>query len=288
MELRVQVGVQLGVKLGVQVRVQVGVQVGVWAWAFWEQQAAEQHGAEQLEGLGGGSLLVPQGAAYPGAERGLAELALEIGSFHERHSWRSLDVVVPSGTGTTALFLARHVPPAVRIHAVPCVGGDAFLRVQMEDLDGVSGGSGIFPNILTAPFAPPFGAPDARLLGAWKDAASIGIYLDLVYGPIAWNALVSRWGTQFGAVGGRREGEEAINSEDTSEDTSEERRSEGAVVYLNCGGHEGIQSQLIRYERLGIVRRGGSNQLLEEVQRQCAQAAEESPTWSIRQTQTCG
>ena len=41
---------ELGVELGVQLGVQVGVQVGVRGWAFWEQQAAEQHGAEQLGG----------------------------------------------------------------------------------------------------------------------------------------------------------------------------------------------------------------------------------------------
>ena len=52
-----------------------------------------------------GSVFVPQGAAWPAAEQGIAGLAREIGDWHRSTS--PLDVVVPSGTGTTALYLAH-------------------------------------------------------------------------------------------------------------------------------------------------------------------------------------
>ena len=61
---------------------------------------------------------VPQGGAMPEAEPGVAALARHIGSWHYKRrvnaiparlpgSGGGLDVVLPAGTGTTALFLAR-------------------------------------------------------------------------------------------------------------------------------------------------------------------------------------
>ena len=97
--------------------------------------------------IGGG--FVPQGGACPDAEAGVAELASEIGAWwtgHQRSDTTptALRVVVPAGTGTTALYLARHLAatagPPVRVFAVPCVGDAAYLRQQMAALDAASGG----------------------------------------------------------------------------------------------------------------------------------------------------
>lgn len=45
---------------------------------------------------------------------------------------QELRVVLPAGTGTTALFLARHlVPEGIPVYAVPCAGDTAYLYRQM-------------------------------------------------------------------------------------------------------------------------------------------------------------
>ena len=110
---------------------------------------------------------VPQGGAWSGAEEGVAGLAAEIGEWwaerstghssdgggtgtagaagaaaaSEAQASRELRVVLPAGTGTTALFLARHAPRGVRVCAVPCVGDAAYLEEQMRALDRESGGA---------------------------------------------------------------------------------------------------------------------------------------------------
>ena len=73
-----------------------------------------------------GPNFVPLGVAWPQAEPGVAALARAIAEWWRtrpgggldvparvRSSVRRLDVVLPAGTGTTALFLARHVRKAV-------------------------------------------------------------------------------------------------------------------------------------------------------------------------------
>lgn len=178
-------------------------------------------------------LLVPQGGACPEAELGVASLAREIGAWRTKHCRVGpCHVVLPSGTGTTALFLARHATPGVKVFAVPCVGSSEYLWDQMVSLDLASGGTGN-PSVKILP--PPqhsavtFGAPSARLLQTWRDAARSGIFLDLLYGVVAWSTLVDLW-LQPPRL-------------DSSAD----------IVYINCGGHEGLYSQLCRYRRAGLL-----------------------------------
>jgi len=193
---------------------------------------------------------IPQGAAWPGAEVGVAQLAREIGMWHSsqqagRQLVSSLDVVVPAGTGTTALFLARHVPPSVRVHAVPCVGDEHYLREQMTKLDMDSRAVGTLPHILPPPpsHAVPFGAPSEALLTSWRDAATHGVFLDLLYGPVAWSAMWSRRWPQ----------------------------GTSSLLYINCGGQEGLASQLRRYHRAGLLDGAQPEDLLEDTKRVAAE-----------------
>ena len=181
---------------------------------------------------------VPQGAAYSGAELGCSQLAAEIADWwhlQQQQQQRppptaspSLSVIVPAGTGTTALFLARHSPPDVRVYAVPAVGGEAALVAQMSELDQASGGAGILPRVLPPPseLAVPFGEPRAAVLDTWRRAASEhGVMLDLLYGAIAWGALTARGSAR-------------------------------PTLYVNAGGHEGLGTSLRRYQRAGLLRAG--------------------------------
>jgi 1-aminocyclopropane-1-carboxylate deaminase len=80
-----------------------------------------------------GARFVPQGGACAAAEPGVASLARDIRVWHAgRGGAEPCHVILPAGTGTTALFLARHVPPGVRVFAVPCVGDEAYLRFYLR------------------------------------------------------------------------------------------------------------------------------------------------------------
>jgi 1-aminocyclopropane-1-carboxylate deaminase len=193
---------------------------------------------------------VPQGAAWPAAESGVAELANEIYSWTLRDGMAApeapLAVVVPAGTGTTALFLARHlrqlaVPSgaAVNVYAVPCVGTADYLEEQMFDLDRASGSVGMLPTVISPPpeLRTPFGKPALPLLDVWRTAAKRhGVLLDLVYGAVAWGTLAS---LDFAPAG---------------------RRPAGTTLYVNAGGHEGLGSSLRRYARAGLLREGETAQ----------------------------
>ncbi|CAN0469477.1 unnamed protein product, partial [Laminaria digitata] len=53
-------------------------------------------------------------------------------SFVAADGCQELKVILPSGTGTTALFLARHLSPAgIGACAVPCAGDGGYLLRQM-------------------------------------------------------------------------------------------------------------------------------------------------------------
>ena len=48
--------------------------------------------------------------------------------------------MLPAGTGTTALFLARHlVPRGIPVYTVPCAGDSAYLHRQMAKVGGGEG-----------------------------------------------------------------------------------------------------------------------------------------------------
>lgn len=102
----------------------------------------------------------------------------------------------------------------------------------MVRLDVESGGSGqplveVLPP--SAQTAVAFGTPSAHLLQTWRDAATCGVLLDLLYGVVAWSTMTERW---------------IVNAASTGD---------AEIVYINCGGHDGLMSQLSRYRRAGIL-----------------------------------
>ena len=182
------------------------------------------------------ALWLPQGGAAALAEPGVATLAREVREWWQPRSGR-LDLVVPAGTGTTALFLARHLSQtsAVTVWAVPCVGDGDYIEAQMLALDRCTGGAvgtnrKALPRTLAMPggAAHHFGALDGEELAMWQEAARAGLDVDLLYAPHALRVLF-----------------------DTL--LSHERAGEGdaTTLYLHTGGLEGVESQLRRYRRGG-------------------------------------
>ncbi len=158
------------------------------------------------------TFIIDQGGAVEEAQIGLEVLAQEI-----RES--NLDVksvATPSGTGTTALFLALALPE-YRIYTTPCVGDVEYLRAQMLALHDI-------PNnliILTPEKKYHFAKPYPEFLNIYENLLSGGIEFDLLYAPGMWKALLEQ--------------------------------TEEKILYIHSGGVTGNKSMLTRYEKKGLI-----------------------------------
>mmetsp|Transcript_22694 Transcript_22694/g.27310 ORF Transcript_22694/g.27310 Transcript_22694/m.27310 type:complete len:299 (+) Transcript_22694:1-897(+) len=182
---------------------------------------------------------LPQGAAYVGAEYGISILAQELA---EAFQGSPLRVVLPGGTGTTALFLARHLvkhAPNSLVFCVPCGTTAKGLEVQMQSLDKASGGHGIFPIILDDPNPKfRFGTPSDREWRIWNEIKDAGLFLELLYAPHTWDIVLRALGLD--------------SDPDIQKCSMLYDDDADNIVYLHCGGIEGVATQLTRYRRAGF------------------------------------
>ena len=79
------------------------------------------------------TLFISEGGAVKEASFGIEVLANEIKLWAEENSIKNLKIFLPSGTGTTALYLQKHLPFEVLTN--PCVGDEAYLKKQFEFLE---------------------------------------------------------------------------------------------------------------------------------------------------------
>ena len=77
-------------------------------------------------------IFIEQGIANLNAEQGYKKLAKEIQSQSEILNL-SFDIFLPSGTGTSAAFLAKNLP-AHQIYTCACVGDKNYLKAQIKAL----------------------------------------------------------------------------------------------------------------------------------------------------------
>ena len=77
-------------------------------------------------------LLIPEGGSCPVAEQGIKKLAEEITQWAEIKKFEDVKIMLPSGTGTTALYLKKHLDFEVLTCA--CVGSDEYLEEQFKAL----------------------------------------------------------------------------------------------------------------------------------------------------------
>jgi 1-aminocyclopropane-1-carboxylate deaminase/D-cysteine desulfhydrase-like pyridoxal-dependent ACC family enzyme len=210
-------------------------------------------------------LWIPQGGALPEAGIGVRELCQEILAFirSSRDSHRSWKIFISSGTGTTALHLARalasHISPSqCEVVAIPCVGTKEDLLDQMRALSLMLHGPEIYPTILPCPSTcppTPFARPTPAHLEIWRSlnrltmppatASSEPLMLfDLVYAPKSFE-LMERSYLHYCH---RR-----ISDPGSDEYASLwDGYAQGScqLIYYHCGGTEGNLSQLRRYQRL--------------------------------------
>ncbi len=153
------------------------------------------------------TLLVHQGGAITKAEDGIKILADEI----IKQSPDIDAIALPSGTGTTALFLAKNLPH-YRIYTTSVVGDTNYLQKQMMAL------SKKLPKnltILESDKKYPFAKPKREFFVMYEKLKVAGVEFDLLYAPLMWKLLL--------------------------EQTKEK------ILYIHTGGVSGNASMLKRY-----------------------------------------
>jgi len=125
------------------------------------------------------SLIIEEGGRVKEAKEGIKLLADEINEYAIKNN---LKVFLPSGTGTTAYFLAKYLD--VEVLTVPCVGDSNYLKKQFEWLGG-----GKIPTILTPRKKYHFGKLYKNLYEIWHELKQSGIEFDLLYDPIGWDTI---------------------------------------------------------------------------------------------------
>lgn len=157
------------------------------------------------------TFIIDQGGAVEEAQKGLEVLAQEI--IEANVNVKSL--ATPSGTGTTALFLALSLPE-FKVYTTPCVGDVKYLKEQMQALHEIPDNLVILQPSKKHHFAKPY----PEFLEIYKKLLASGIEFDLLYAPGMWEALLAQ--------------------------TDEE------VLYIHSGGVSGNESMLKRYEQKGF------------------------------------
>lgn len=162
-------------------------------------------------------LFIEEGGRQKEAEFGIKFLAEEIMVWQKENNIEELNIFLPSGTGTTALFLQKHLPLNV-VYTTPCVGDDCYLRKQFLELEA---DEQYHPSILTLEKKHHFGKLYRENYKIWlKLQQQTGVVFDLLYDPLGWRTLLA-------------------HSEVFSKPT----------IYIHQGGLLGNESMLPRYER---------------------------------------
>ncbi len=157
-------------------------------------------------------VLIPQGGADAVAEAGMAVLADEIRSWRLQEGIGDLSVVLPSGTGASAYFLAKHLDAPVV--TTPLIGDSAYLRQQMAALGAPCGDVRIIETERRYRFATPY----RELLSIQRCLQEAGVVFDLLYAPKMWLALLEHL-----------------------------PQIEGEIMYVHSGGVYGNATMMERY-----------------------------------------
>jgi 1-aminocyclopropane-1-carboxylate deaminase/D-cysteine desulfhydrase-like pyridoxal-dependent ACC family enzyme len=168
------------------------------------------------------TLFIEEGGRDFYAEFGLKVLADEILEWQREQGIEELNIFLPSGTGTTALFLAKALVgvgiPRPTVYTVPCVGDSEYLKKQffMLDRDDSS-----HPTIITPSKKRHFGKLYRESYNIWLELQEkMGVEFDLLYDPHGWLTLLEN-----------------------------PQIFEKPTLYIHQGGLIGNESMLIRYKR---------------------------------------
>ncbi len=164
------------------------------------------------------TLLVPEGGRCQQAKIGVEQLAQEIRGYCQTNKITQPLIMLPSGTGTTSLFLQAALP--YQVFTCACVGGDDYLRRQFTELEP---NSTLWPTILLTKKKYHFGKLYPEFYQQWRQLnQQTGIEFDLLYDPLGWLSLL---------------------------DHLKKQSSHPEVIYIHQGGLLGNKSMLPRYQR---------------------------------------
>ena len=174
---------------------------------------------------GDDTLFIEEGGRQPEAEEGVRLLAREIVDWQREAGIGNLRVFLPSGTGTTALYLQKncslltaHSPLTTQVVTTPCVGDADYLRRQFAMLESEKR---FWPRIAEAGKKYHFGKLYREFYQLWLELhRQTGVEFDLLYDPKGWSVL---------------------------RDLRDEEGSQW--LYLHQGGLKGNESMLPRYRR---------------------------------------
>lgn len=162
-------------------------------------------------------LFIEEGGRQKEAELGIRVLTKEIEEWQAENDLKELNIFLPSGTGTTALFLQKHLP-LNKVYTTPCVGDDTYLKKQFLTLEE---DESHHPKILSLEKKYHFAKLYKENYKIWlKLQQQTGVEFDLLYDPLGWRVLLT-------------------HPEVFSKPT----------LYIHQGGVLGNESMLPRYER---------------------------------------
>ena len=168
------------------------------------------------------TLWIEEGGRQKEAEYGINLFAEEIIAWQKEEKIDKLNIFLPSGTGTTALFLQKAFvgvgTPRPVVYTTPCVGDAAYLKKQFSQLEA---NEKFHPHILTVDKKHHFGKLYKENYKIWlKLQQQTGVEFDLLYDPLGWRVLMAH---------------PEVYSK--------------ATLYIHQGGLLGNESMLPRYER---------------------------------------
>jgi 1-aminocyclopropane-1-carboxylate deaminase/D-cysteine desulfhydrase-like pyridoxal-dependent ACC family enzyme len=139
-------------------------------------------------------LLIEEGGRQKEAEYGIRILAKEIADWQKEQDIEALNIFLPSGTGTTALFLQKsfnieYPTFNIRVYTTPCVGDKNYLKNQFSELEK---DENHHPNILSLEKKHHFGKLYKENYKIWlKLHQETGVEFDLLYDPLGWRVLLA-------------------------------------------------------------------------------------------------
>lgn len=162
------------------------------------------------------TLVIEEGGRQKEAEFGVENLAHELLYDIERCKIKDPYIFLPSGTGTTALFLQKHL--AFDVYTCSTVGDDDYLMAQWKMLDDTIEK---YPIVLDSIRKYHYGKLYKESYAIWKKLKiSMGMEFDMLYDPVGWIKLLEN-------IDGIK----------------------GTPIYIHQGGLRGNESMQARYDR---------------------------------------
>ena len=163
-------------------------------------------------------ILIEEGARVKEASYGIKILANEIITWANENSIKKLKIFLPSGTGTTALFLQKYL--LFDVFTVACVGGSDYLKKQLFHLEE---NEKFHPKIIEMPKKYHFGKLYKEFYETYNELLeTTKIEFDLLYDPLGFLSM---------------------------EKYLQGLKEDCEILYIHQGGILGNESMKPRYER---------------------------------------